>query len=41
MDFIFSSVEAWHSVPLISVHFPLIGAIFSVNNWLATICFAV
>jgi hypothetical protein len=46
MDFIFSfylasSVEAWHSVPLISVHFPLIGAVFSVNNWLSTILFAV
>jgi hypothetical protein len=46
MDYIYSfflasSVEAWHSVPLISVHFPLIGAVFSVNNWLSTILFAV
>jgi hypothetical protein len=29
-----SAVEAWHSVPLISIHLPFIGAVFSVNNWL-------
>jgi hypothetical protein len=39
MDFIFSfyissATEAWHSVPLISIHLPFIGALFRRNNWL-------
>jgi hypothetical protein len=39
MDILFSfilasSVEAWHSVPLMSIHLPFIGALFRVNNWL-------
>ena len=51
MDFLFSfnlvsgtlrsAVEAWHSVPLISIHLPFIGAVFSVNNWLQTVALAV
>ena len=46
MDFIFSfyfasATEAWHSVPLISIHLPFIGAIFSLNNWLQAVAIAV
>ncbi len=46
MDFIFSfyfasATEAWHSTPLISIHLPFIGAIFSLNNWLQAVAIAV
>lgn len=46
MDILFSfilasSVEAWHSVPLMSIHLPFIGALFRVNNWLQTVALAV
>lgn len=46
MDFSFSfylasAVEAWHSVPLMSLHLPFMGAVFSVNNWLLTVALAV
>jgi len=46
MDFNFSfylasAVERWHSVPLISLHLPFMGAVFSVNNWLLTVALAV
>ena len=46
MDFNFSfilasAVERWHSVPLISVHLPIMGAVFSVNNWLLAVALAV
>ena len=29
-----SAVEAWHSVPLISINLPFLGLLFRVNNWL-------
>ena len=46
MDFNFffyqaSARERWHSVPLISLHLPFIGAVFSVNNWLLAVALAV
>jgi hypothetical protein len=46
MDFTFnfilaSAVEAWHSVPLISLHLPFMGAVLSVNNWLLAVALAV
>jgi hypothetical protein len=46
MDFTFnfilaSAVEAWYSVPLISLSLPFIGAMFSVNNWLLAVALAV
>lgn len=36
-----STVEAWHSVPLISINQPFQGAIFRVNNWLQAVALAV
>lgn len=36
-----SAVEAWHSVPLISLNLPFMGAVFSVNNWLLAVALAV
>jgi hypothetical protein len=32
-----SAVEAWQSVPLVSVHLPVIGSIFNLNIWAVTV----
>jgi hypothetical protein len=42
MDFNFlsllaSTVEAWQSVPLLSIHLPVIGSVFSLNIWAVTV----
>jgi hypothetical protein len=36
-----SAVEAWHSVPLISINLPFLGFLFRVNNWLLAVALAV
>lgn len=36
-----SAVEAWHSVPLISINLPFQGFLFRVNNWLLAVALAV
>ena len=36
-----SATEAWHSVPLISINQPFLGALFRVNNWLQAVALAV
>lgn len=36
-----SAAEAWHSVPLMSLHLPFFGSVLSVNNWLLTVRIAV
>lgn len=36
-----SAVEAWNSVPLISIHLPFLGGLFAVNNWLLAVALAV
>ena len=36
-----SAVEAWHSVPLISINLPFLGLLFRVNNWLQAVSLAV
>lgn len=35
-----SAAEAWQSVPLISLHLPFMGAVFSLNIWAVTVAIA-
>lgn len=35
-----SAAEAWQSVPLVSLHLPFMGAVFSLNIWAVTVAIA-
>lgn len=35
-----SAAEAWQSVPLISLHLPFMGSVFSLNIWAVTVAIA-
>lgn len=39
--FVASAAEAWQSVPLMSLHLPFLGAVFSLNIWAVTTALAI